>query len=185
MADGEPKKIEIVTSDPLRLIGCVYYGDPFHSKKGWDVENEIGLLWKRFMALCERYSRFIERYGVNRQRGYEVHIRPEDYENTKKYHIFVGIEVCHIDEMPLEMSCKIFPATTYAVFTFKGKEIFKGGNYIWQNWLPNSRYDEAYPYFMEAYEEGRFYGLDDEESEIDYWVPVNEKGEKNGNCAVK
>jgi AraC family transcriptional regulator len=175
MNGDEPTHIEIITRSSLQLIGCVYYGDPFHSKKGWDVENEIGLLWKRFTDLCERYSDFIERCGINRQRGYEVHIRPENYEKTKKYYLFVGIEAVSSDEIPLEMCSKLFPATTYAVFTFRGKNIFRGGTYIWSTWLPNSGYEEAYPYFMEVYDEGRFYGLDNEKSEIDYWIPIKKE----------
>jgi len=54
---AKPEKIEIVEPHKrLKLIGCVYYGDPFHSKEGWNIENEIGILWKRFMNLCEKHN---------------------------------------------------------------------------------------------------------------------------------
>ena len=43
--------------------------------------------------------------------------------------------------------------------------------------LPRSDYEEAYPYVILAYEEGRYFGLDDENSEIDYYVPVKRKEE--------
>ena len=175
---AKPKKIEIIDrKKSLKIIGCVYYGDPFHSKGEWSVENEIGLLWQRFMRLCERHRSIIEGVVTNKNIAYEIHIQPEDYRKTKKFYIYVGLEVEKFDEVPLEMIAKTFPATMYAVFTFKGKDVFRGGKYIWQKWLPNSNYEEAYPYLIQAYDEARFYGLDNEESEIDYWVPIKRKKE--------
>jgi AraC family transcriptional regulator len=53
--------------------------------------------------------------------------------------------------------------------------MFRGGEYICQEWLPNSEYEEAYPYLMLAYYKSRYYGLDDENSEIDYYIPVKLK----------
>ncbi|MBU7026324.1 MAG: GyrI-like domain-containing protein [Theionarchaea archaeon] len=173
-----PERINIIERGPLPLIGCVFYGDPFHSKGGWDVENEIGLTWKRFMSLYEKNKDVIERYRVNTDTAYEVHIQPEDYEETKKFYVYVGVEVKTLDEIPLEMFGKVFPQTMYAVFTFKGRDIFRGGKYIWQQWLPTSEYEEAYPYLILAYDE-RFRGLDNEESEIDYHVPIRLKGGDN------
>lgn len=170
-----PGSIHIIEREPLQLIGCVFYGDPFHSKRGWDIENEIGITWKRFMELYETHKS-IDKIRVNKKTAYEIHIQPADYEETKKFYVYIGVEVSTLDEMPLEMFSKVFPATTYAVFTFKGKTIFKGGHYIWQEWLPHSKYEEAYPYLILAYDE-RFHGLDDEQSEIDYYVPVRLKKE--------
>nr|AAU85412.1 uncharacterized protein conserved in bacteria [uncultured archaeon GZfos12E1]QNO53895.1 hypothetical protein LBDBNMAG_00030 [Methanosarcinales archaeon ANME-1 ERB6] len=176
---AKPEKIEIVERDmPLKLIGCVYYGDPFHSKGEWSVENEIGLLWKRFMNLCEKHGDIIERHGANKNIAYEIHIQPKDYKETKKFYVYVGVEVTELAEMPLEMCGKVFPATMYAIFTFKGKDMFRGGEYIWQEWLPNSEnYEEAYPYFIQAYDKMRFHGLDNEKSEIDYYIPIKRKKE--------
>ena len=176
---ARPKKIEIAERhSPLKLIGCVYYGDPFHSKGEWSVENEIGLLWKRFMNLCEKHEGIIERYSTNKDVAYEIHIQPKDYKETKKFYVYVGVEVTELDEMPLEMFSKVFPAVMYAIFSFKGKDMFRGGEYIWQEWLPSSKdYEEAYPYFIQAYDKMRFHGLDDEESEIDYYIPIKRKKE--------
>ena len=169
-----PEKIDFVERCILNLVGCIFYGDPFHSRKGWDTENEIGLTWKRFMDLYQKHT--IDN-RIHKRTIYEVHIQPDDYKETKKFYVYVGVEVGKIEKMPLEMFGKVFPATMYAVFTFKGKNIFRGGEYIWQDWLVNSDYEEAYPYVILAYEEGRYFGLDDENSEIDYYVPVKRKGE--------
>jgi AraC family transcriptional regulator len=173
---AEPGDIRIVKRRKYTLLGCVFYGDPFHSKAGWSTENEIGLLWQRFMGLYEKNKTKITRKAVNRHLGYEVHIQPGDYRATRKFYVFVGVEVETLVGMPFEMWGKTLPSSSYAVFTFRGKEIFRGGKYIWETWLPGSEeYEEAYPYFMEVYDKRRFNGLGKEESEIDYYVPIRRK----------
>lgn len=167
----KPLKIEIIDEKSLKLVGCVYYGNPFHSKEEWDVENEIGMLWERFYKLYNKYSDNLEEITES-EVTYEAHIQPDDYHETGKFYVYVGLEVKTNDKMPLEMFCKTFPFTKYAVFTFKGREMFRGGEYIWQDWLPNSEYEEAFPYLILAYHKNRYYGLDDENSEIDYYIPL-------------
>lgn len=170
----KPLKVEITGLKMLKLIGCVYYGDPFHSNEEWSVENEIGLLWNRFYKLCEKYEDILQKKMVN-DKAYEVHLQPEDYKETGKFYVYVGVEVREIEEMPLEMFCKTFPMTKYAVFTFKGEKMSQGGEHIWNEWLPNSDYHEAHPYMALAYDKDRFFGLDNPKSEIDFYVPVKPK----------
>ncbi|NMC60808.1 MAG: GyrI-like domain-containing protein, partial [Candidatus Methanofastidiosa archaeon] len=152
----------------------------FLSAKGWDTENEIGQTWKRFMGLYKKYEDIIVNNMVNKKTSYEVHIQPDDYKLTKKFYVFIGAEVKETKDAPLEMDIKILPPTLYASFTFRGEGMIKGGEFIWGNWLPNSKeYEEAYPYFIQVYEESRFLGLDNPESEIDYLVPIKIKEGKN------
>lgn len=163
------------------LLGCIFYGNPFHSEKEWDTENEIGKTWNRFMGLYKKYARRIEPYVLNKKVAYEVHIQPDDYKETKKFYVFIGTEIKETEDIPLEMDVKVLPHTLYASFTFQGAGIVKGGEFIWGNWLPNSsKYEESYPYFIQAYEESRFFGLDDEKSQIDYMIPIKLKEAKNG-----
>lgn len=173
----EPLKIEIIEHKvPMKLLGCIFYGNPFHSVKGWDTENEIGQTWKRFMGLYKKYEDIIVNNIVNKKTAYEVHIQPDDYKLTKKFYVFIGTEVKETKDAPLEMDIKILPPTLYASFTFRGEGMIKGGEFIWGNWLPNSKeYEEAYPYFIQVYEESRFFGLGNNESEIDYLVPIKLK----------
>lgn len=111
----KPQRIEIIDrKKPLKVMGCLFYGDPFHSKGEWSMENEIGLLWQRFGALYEKHKEMIDRYRVDKGVAYEIHIQPKDYE-------------------------------------------------------------EAFSYFIEAYDETRFFGLDSENSEIDYYIPIRLK----------
>lgn len=110
-------KPKIIDKEQMALVGMVFYGDPFKEKGGWSQENEIGKLWKRFMAKEKQVK---NRIGKG---AFEVHIGTEEYEKTKNYYVFVGVEVEKIDKLPPEMFAKILPPAKYAVFTLKGKEI--------------------------------------------------------------
>lgn len=159
----------------FRMVGSVFYGDPFHSVGGWDPDNEIGLTWKRFMRLYKQHEARLTSLRVDPNVSYEVHIEPEQYKQYKKYYVFVGVEVAEFKDIPLELFGLTLPETLYATFTFRGKAMFKGGDYIWKQWLPNSAYVESYPFMMEAYHSTRFRGLTDEESELDWIVPIKPK----------
>jgi AraC family transcriptional regulator len=172
----KPREIKIIRDKTLKLVGCVYYGDPFHSSKEWTIENEIGVLWNRFYKLYKKYGDILQKEVVN-DVAYEVHIQPDDYQETGKFYVYAGIEVSEQGKMPVEMFCKALPHTKYAVFTFKGEDMFRGGEYIWREWLPNSDYDEAYPYMVLAYDKTRYMGMDNPESEVDFYVPVKLKFE--------
>jgi AraC family transcriptional regulator len=165
----EPK---VIDKKEMHLVGCVFYGDPFHTAEEWSFENEIGKTWSRFEKQFKKNQSLLKKYIVNPGIAYEVHIAPEEERGSKNLYIFVGIEVENLNVMPLEMFAKTLPATKYAVFTLKGENIFSGGQYIYREWLPNSGYQEAYRFLIQAYDEKRFKGLDDENSEIDFYIPI-------------
>lgn len=167
----KPQKIKITEEISLKLVGCVYYGDPFHSNREWSSKNEIGILWGRFYKFYQRFGDSILKEALG-DVAYEVHLQPDDYPETGKFYVYVGVEMKKLEEMPLEMFCKSLPLTKYAVFTFKGEDMFRGGEYIWNEWLPNSEYDEAYPYMALAYHKNQYKGMEDSESKVDFYVPV-------------
>ncbi|WP_236950999.1 MULTISPECIES: GyrI-like domain-containing protein [Methanobacterium] len=170
----KPQKIKITGEISLKLVGCVYYGDPFHSNEEWSVNNEIGVLWGRFYKLYGELGDVLQKGAVG-DVAYELHLQPEDYPETGKFYVYVGIEVENLDEMPIEMFCKALPPTKYAVFTFKGEDMFSGGEYIWNEWLSRSKYDEAHPFMILAYHKNRYKGMEDPESEVDFLVPIKNK----------
>jgi AraC family transcriptional regulator len=165
----EPK---VTQKKRLQLLGCTYYGNPFHSAKEWSTENEIGKLWKRFENLSGKYSQLLSKISTSTI-FYEIHIEPEEYRTTKKYYVFVGIEVIDIKEMPLEMVLKILPETRYIQFTTKATNKDTGAA-IFKEWLPRKGYMQAYPYIIEAYDSNLFRSMDDSESEIDWYIPIKE-----------
>jgi len=172
----ELEEPEIIEGKVFKLLGCVYYGNPFHTHKGWDPGNEIGNTWKRFEDLGKKYWKFLEMIKMGEIFGYEVHIEPDDYDLKKKFHIFVGIEVKSLEFFPLEMFYKEFPKTKYLFFTSRYKG--KGVDQYFSEWLPASNYEQSYPYIMQAYSPRRWNNKDIENSLMDWYIPIKEKGEK-------
>ena len=165
----------ILEEKVYRILGCVYYGNPFHTYKGWDTRNEIGNTWKRFEALGKKYWNFLEKIKTGDAYGYEVHIEPVDYDLKKKFHIFVGIEVKSLEFFPLELFYKEFPKTEYLFFTthYKGEET----KYYFSKWLPESDYEQSYPYIMQSYSPKRWNINDIEGSLMDWYIPIKRKHE--------
>ncbi len=167
-------KPEITPERTFNLLGCVYYGDPFHSAEEWSGENEIGHLWQRFMGLAYKYSILLNKIRVGSQIGYELHIEPEEYKKTKQYYVFVGIEVSSVEEAPVEMFIKTLPTTKYLVYTTKVHDA-NAVEYLFKDWIPKNGYEQAYPYIIQAYDNKRFKGMDDKDSEIDWYIPIKKK----------
>jgi AraC family transcriptional regulator len=167
-------KPKILERGEIILAGTVFYGDPFESPGGWSEENEIGKLWRRFNTLWDAKRDLIKNV-TNPNVGYEVHIEPEEYAETKNFYVMVGVQVDRVEPLPLELSFKVLPATTYAVFTLKGREITSDWpDRIYREWLPNSAYEEAYKFTVEYYGPN-FKGMGDPESELEIHVPVKPK----------
>ena len=165
----EPK---IVKRERITLVGLSFFGDPFSEKGGWTEENEIGRLWKRFMSyLGDDRLRLPGSRVV--QACYEVHIPHPESRQTGEYEVFTGFETEETSGTPPEFLVKVLPASSYAVFTLKGKEITADWHQmIYQSWMPGSGYREAYPYSFQLYDK-RFKGLDRlEDSVLDLYIPV-------------
>jgi AraC family transcriptional regulator len=156
----------------FRFLGCVFFGDPFHEAVEWSYENEIGKLWHRFMKLYEKYFSLLKKICRDHNISYELHLEPEEYKTTRKYFVLVGVEVSYFEEIPLEMFVKILPKTNYVVFTTTMENKFERGGYIYKTWLPEHGYEQIFPYVIQLYDHGRYKGLEDPESEIDWFIPI-------------
>jgi predicted transcriptional regulator YdeE len=165
----EPRIIE---SGQMILVGFSFFGDPFQLSAGWTEENEIGRLWSRFMAYVVEHGDRIKRI---RDQGamYELHVYYEETPRTGEFEVFVGLEVGAVEDLPLELSVKFLPPTTYAVFTLQGEQITSDWPIlILTDWLPEAGYESDFAYHLQRYDE-RFKGLDRvEESALDVYIPV-------------
>lgn len=157
------------------LLGYSFFGDPFQSHSGWHEENEIGRLWKRYMQFMGTHGKSLQDI-ITGNVAYEIHIETLETQQTGEFEVFVGMEVSKMDQVPLELSFKVLPASTYAVFTLSGTQIHADWNeLIFEGWLAASEYETAFPYVIQAYDE-RFKGVDHiAESEIDVWIPIKKK----------
>ena len=168
----EPK---IINRDQFLIIGMVFYGNPFHAAVVSPDQNEVGKLWGRFNTYYDNNpQRFKD--AVNPKVAWELHITTNEYEETKEYYVMVGVEVSEIADLPLPIFVKVLPAGQYAVFTLKGEEMTKNwGDAIYKEWLPASDYEEAFQCTIERYDEDRFKGWGEPDSEVEIWVPVKAK----------
>ena len=154
------------------LAGFSYLGDPFRLSGGWTEENEIGRLWQRFMAFLEQHASQLEGLFFE-DVAYEVHIYYQETPQTGEFEVFVGMEVQEPGRMPIELSVKILPPVTYAVFTLVGEQITADwSQMIFQGWLPQSGYQLVSDYGIQRYDE-RYKGIDrTAESVLEFYLPV-------------
>jgi AraC family transcriptional regulator len=161
----------IIEQRQMMLLGFSFFGDPFKISGGWTEENEIGRLWKRFMAYFVQHRPRIK-HVVTDEVMYEVHIEHEETAQTGEFEVFVGLEVEELEDVPVEMTLKILPPTTYAVFTLVGEQITSDWNMMIHEWMSRSGYQSAHPYGFQRYDE-RFKGVEHiDESILDVYVPV-------------
>ncbi len=165
----------IVEKGQIVLVGLSFFGDPFRLHGGWEEENEIGRLWLRFMTYLQQ--RHDQLPAVNAAPAYEVHIDHAERQRTGEYEVFVGIAIDQLATAPFDALVKFLPPATYAVFTLAGTQI--GGDWPQQieDWMSRARYQRAYAYEFQYYDE-RFKGIDHiAESEIDVYVPITRLAE--------
>lgn len=164
--------MKIIERKQMILAGFSFYGDPFNSKAGWTEENEIGILWKRFMNLLYEKNSPIAHLKDNRE-WFEVWIESEESSTKGFFEIFVGIEVKNLENIPHIMLLKILPECRYAVYTAKGEAIKSDEPYIsFQNWLKESKSKQSHNFSIQVYDE-RFKGMDKiSESELDFYFPI-------------
>jgi predicted transcriptional regulator YdeE len=165
--------VKIARRGPILLVGMGFFGDPFSKASAWDVDNEIGSLWKRFMAFLSSEPEAIAERADRGERWYELHIPAAETPKTGRYEVFVGVEVEGLSSVPVSCSAKALPAAEYALLTVRGAEI--EGDWaarLSSEILPSlgRRADEAFS--IDLYD-ARFKGMDRlEESELDVYIPL-------------
>ncbi len=165
-------KPKIIQGAQMLLLGFSFFGNPFEISTGWTEENEIGRLWNRFMVYLAHHPGLFQ-HVKDKTVMYEVHIQHPETDRTGEYEVFVGLEVTQLKDVPVQVSLKILPVTTYAVFTLRGAQITSDWNkLIYSDWMSQSGYRSAYPFGFQRYD-ARFKGLDQiDESVLEVYVPV-------------
>ncbi|MBU0490290.1 MAG: GyrI-like domain-containing protein [Chloroflexi bacterium] len=160
----------------MLLVGFSFFGDPFRLSGGWTEENEIGRLWTRFMAYLGAHHARIKHVATNAVM-YEVHVEHQETATTGQHEVFVGLEVDRLEDVPVELSVKVFPPATYAIFTLHGDEITSDWTRTILEWMTASGVQPAHPYSVQRYDE-RFKGVDHiDESVLEVHVPITQARE--------
>jgi len=142
------------------------------------VENKTKELWQSFMierATSEK-TRNTELYSV------QVYDNLDYFKNFKpqcEFQKFAGIEVIDFNNIPNGFEGMSIVIGLYAVFLHKGaaSEFSKTAQFIFSEWLPNSKYvlDDR-PHFELL---GENYKNNHPDSEEEVWIPIKEKTEPN------
>lgn len=168
----------IVERGPILLVGMGYYGDPFAAASAWDAENEIGSLWKRFMAFLSASPRAIGERADRDEFFYELHISGPESALTGRYEVFAGVEVRALAAIPILCAAKLLPPADYAVLTLKGEEM--AGDWMGRlksEVAPSLGRELSSAFSFERYD-SRFKGMDRlSESELDFYLPLLPKRE--------
>jgi AraC family transcriptional regulator len=160
----EPK---IVKREAIKMIGLMYYGD----NKNWEIPG----IWEEFLPLMKKIPNSLpvhEAYGVC--------FYTESFSKSGLFYYLAALPVFSLEEIPMELVGKTFPACEYAVFTHKGSIVDKTNTvrdtyaYAYGTWLPQSPYVNPYSFDFEFYDE-RFKGNQSPESEIDICIPIRKK----------
>jgi predicted transcriptional regulator YdeE len=165
-------ELRVMELPEMFLLGLDFFGDPFKFSSGWTEENEIGRLWKRFIAYFEKHNDQLL-HIKDASVMYEIHIEHQETLQTGEYEVFVGVEVTKLENVPIDITVKVLPATLYAIFTLKGEQILSDwSTMVHEEWMPGSGYRLSYSYGMQCYDE-RFKGLEQiSESELELYIPV-------------
>jgi AraC family transcriptional regulator len=168
--DVKPK---IVEKGRILLAGMSFFGDPFSLSAEWTEENEIGRLWSRFLAYMGAYDERIGSLIKDMRFSYEVHITHDETQTKGHYEIFTGMEIAHVEGVPIDLLVKVLPSSTYAVFTLEGEDIIEDWGWeIYHEWMPDSGYRVDERYIFQLYDE-RFKGMDQlEGSVLDVYIPI-------------
>jgi predicted transcriptional regulator YdeE len=169
---------KIVERGPILLVGMGFYGDPFARASAWDADNEIGSLWKRFMAFISASPGAIGDRADSGEYWYELHVTEPETARTGSYEVFAGVEVTALRAVPVACSAKILSAAEYAAVTVHGNEM--GGDWmarLYSEIVPSlgRRASEAYSFELYG---PRFKGMDRlAESELDFYIPLTARVE--------
>ncbi len=111
---------------------------------------------------------------------YSVEVYPDtsffqDFDPILTFVKWAAVAVSEIEDIPAGMEALTLPEGLYAVFHYKGKpsEIKDTFQYIYGQWLPNSKYAmDARPYFALM---GEKYIGEHPDSEEEFWIPIKKK----------
>jgi len=161
----------ILQKTEILLAGFSFYGDPFDNSNVWTEENHIGRTWKRLMSYLGQHGDAIK-HRVAPDVFYEVHIYGEETTTKGLFEVFVGVPIERLENVPVELSVKVLPATEYAVFTLVGEAILSDWVMNIDSWLTEAGYERSYLYSVQYYD-ARFKGLDQiADSVLDVYMPV-------------
>ncbi|TFB22949.1 hypothetical protein E3U55_06830 [Filobacillus milosensis] len=135
-----------------------------------DVPNSIPGLWEEFNKVSDQISN-----RVNEHEEYGLIEFPKGWQLGNRFHYTVAVAVSDTSEIPEGMVVKELPEQEYCIIRYQGeaKEIGKGFNYFYNEWLPKSDYQKSGAFECEYY--GKGFKVDNPDSILEVHFPVTKK----------
>jgi len=132
-------------------------------------QSDIGTIWNMFVEMEDQIQ------YAEKDFGYELHIFPDRLDKSQEIVVMVSYNVDKVEKIPLPMMIKKLPKTKYAIFDYHVKD----GDYSWINnqidtWIESSKYQISPNYSIQRYDQ-RFKGMEDEQSIIQFYIPIKPK----------
>lgn len=165
LREGLTLQPEIRTTGERRVVGI--------RGRSTLADNRLPDLWRSFQPRIPEIPRKKfpwNAFGICEvDPGFDLNLFSEETESSE----LVGVEVETFGKLPSGMDTKVIPPGKFAVFTHTGS-IAKLGityDYIWGTWVPCSGVEVDQRDDFELYDQ-RFLGPENEESQMEIWVPV-------------
>ena len=157
----EPK---IIITKEIKLVGM--------RTKTTLNSRKTASLWMQFMPKKKEVKNLMNSWHYSVQ-SYDADLKMEDFTPDTLFETFAAVEVNSFIEIPQDMESFVIQEGTYAVFIHKGATdtFHKTANFIFNMWLPNSKYELDNRLHFEIMKE-KYLGPDNPNSEEEVWVPI-------------
>ena len=164
----KPKIVHL--KEPIQFIGLSI------KTNNKTVSKDIPILGKKYKQITESTK------IPNKKEPWAFVAASKDYDKVSgNFEYIMGDVVTNVDLVPDGLDSYTIPAMTYAVFTIKPKNKFLWGitisktkQYIYNQWLPNSKYESAGTIDDFEYHDER--STREKHPEIHLYVAIKEKG---------
>lgn len=156
-ARAEPSFIDL---KEMTLAGIAVFDTP--------MSGQFPELWRSFPGAVDD-SPGLE-FG---KYAYGLELFPPSFKDNRKFTYMACCAVSDSRKVPLHLVMRTVPAAKYAAFAVPGglKGLGDTFGYIYDKWLPASKYERAFPFDMERYDVSKEMA----EMSIEILVPVKEK----------
>ena len=156
---GIAMKAKIVKTEPFYAVGVAAHRA--------DATHDFGRVWERLTPYQNRIPHRSEEevyYGL----CYDF--------DGERFSYMAGVRVNRVEDVPEGLEAKLVPAQTYAVFTHRGAVAGLQHTYerIHETWLAENGLQLAEGIDFERYDDARFFGPMNADSELDLYIPIRD-----------
>jgi len=161
------KEPKILTIESKKFIGL-------HTKTSFSSSN-TGSMWSDFMPRRKEVKNSLGEDLFSIQE-YPDNFKMSGFSEKTEYISWAAVEVTDFDNAPAGMECHSLRGGLYAVFLHKGstREFSKTAQFIFEEWMPRSRYEVDNRAHFEILGE-KYFGPNDPNSEEDVFIPIKLK----------